>query len=305
MGLTCSSAKDAPGLSFHPHCKGSHISLNGCLHQARRSCSFHDGLVFSNRPLKPREKVWIKVLEEESNWHGSIRVGFTMMDPDKINDQSLPPFACPDLIELPGFWASGMPEEVCKKGAELCFWINRKGQVLFQDWPRSRPKVLFSGIPKKTPVWVMLDVYGKTKAVQLINHRSKQTKSNCCCHQSTTKVSTGDHDIGRIWTRDKSQSTLNKTSELRDHPLHKPRTMDLESDLEEGFPTFPLGDDYLCVICKDRLADTMLFPCCHRSFCESCAVKVKSQNNLCPLCRQTIVQLQNIGVPHMLMEPLS
>lgn len=156
-------------ISFHPHCKGSQISLNCCLHKAKRSQSFHDGLVFSNRPLQPREKVRIKILEEQLGWHGALRVGFTSLDPNIINADSLPPFACPDLVMNDGFWAIGVPEVLCEKGTELCFWVNQKGQALCEDRRSPRPIVLFSGIPKKTPVWVMLDIYGRTKAIQLIS----------------------------------------------------------------------------------------------------------------------------------------
>ncbi|PIO40129.1 hypothetical protein AB205_0013640 [Aquarana catesbeiana] len=283
MGLTGSSAKKE--ISFHPHCKGSHISLNCCLHQASRSYSFHDGLVFSNRPLQPREKVCIKVLEEESSWHGALRVGFTTVNPNTINANSLPPFACPDIIVHPGFWAIGIPEALCKKGAELNFWINQKGQALCQGRQNSRPRVLFSGIPKKTPVWVMLDVYGKTKTIQLINGQSKQTESHCCCHPHPQNGPT------ETCTKKKSLSTFDNTSDSVVQYLHKSTTTDFHS--VSMYPPYYEGDS-LCIICQDRLADTMLLPCLHSFFCEQCTVKMKSQNNTCPLCRQTIVQSQNI-----------
>ncbi|XP_018428416.1 PREDICTED: E3 ubiquitin-protein ligase NEURL3 [Nanorana parkeri] len=297
MGLTCSSENDASELSFHPHCRGSHISLNCCLHQATRFHSFHDGLVFSNRPLQPREKVRIKVLEEELSWHGALRVGFTTVDPNKISASSLPPFACPNLLVNPGFWAIGIPEELCEKGAELCFWINRKGQALFQKPGSSQPKVLFSGIPKRTPVWVLLDIYGRTKTVKLINGQSKQTESHCCCRRQPSK------GFPEKCTRGKSLSTLDITSDSRVQCLHKSTTMNFHS--ESGYPPFYKEDNAPCVICQDRLADTLLLPCLHSNFCEQCAVRVKSEKNLCPLCRQTIVQSQKVGTLQQLMEFLT
>lgn len=252
--------------------------------------------IFSNRPLKPKEKVRIKILEEELNWHGALRVGFTKVDPNGISVDCLPPFACPDLIERPGFWATGVPEELCEEGAELCFWFNRKGQVLCQKRHSSQPIILFSGIPRNTPVWVMLDVYGKTKAIQLIDGKSKQPKSNCCCYPHPNK------GHRKLCTRVKSLSTLDKTSDSGPQNQHKSTTLDFNS--KSGYPPFYKEDDPLCVICQDGLADTLLLPCLHSSFCAQCTLKVKSKNNRCPLCRQTILQSLKIGTWQLLVKLL-
>ncbi|KAM9313280.1 E3 ubiquitin-protein ligase NEURL3 [Gastrophryne carolinensis] len=251
------------GLSFHPRCKGSYISLNDCMHEAKRSSSFHDGLIFSNRPLFPREKVWIKVVQEEHRWHGALRVGFTTLDPNMMNAASLPPFACPDLTAHSGFWAIGIPEECCQEGAELCFWVNRRGQAIFKEKMNSRSRVLFSGIPTKAPLWFVLDVYGRTKAVQLIKHHEEGIRKNL--PKTVERIS-------------KSQQKV---------------TPDFYPGTE--YLTFFHEEDPICVICNDRLADTLLLPCRHCSFCEPCTMKVKNQNSLCPLCRRTIFYTRNIG----------
>ncbi|XP_068128477.1 E3 ubiquitin-protein ligase NEURL3 [Hyperolius riggenbachi] len=287
MGSYCSSAGEE-GISFHSHCKGSNISLNSCHHQARRGSSFHDGLVFSNRPLLPREKVRIRILEEEMQWFGALRVGFTSVNPNTISHDPLPPFACPDLTDNPGFWAIGIPEELCKTGDELCFWINRKGQALCKVEGRSRPTVLFSGIPKKTPMWVMLDIYGRTKAIQVVNHKSRLRESPCACHQnnkehqeiSTSHVSLSSLDKMSAYTTTQSP---HESVDLRPEAVHLPYYQE---------------DDPFCVICQDRLSDTLLLPCRHCCFCEPCAVMVKRQGSRCPLCRQTFSSMHYVGALH-------
>ncbi|XP_075063454.1 E3 ubiquitin-protein ligase NEURL3 [Mixophyes fleayi] len=293
MGLSCSSARQ--GISFHPHCRGSHISFNSCLHQAKRIHSFHDGLVFSNRPLFPKEKIWIKVLEIEPRWHGAIRLGFTSFNPSDIDRNCLPPFACPDLATTHGFWAIAIPEELCREGAELCFWVNRKGEAFYRVRGQIQSKMLFSGIPRRTQLWAMLDVYGQTKAIQLLDLRSKCRDPSCSCHQNKVH-----HEMG---TRYNALSiALDQTSETprhKDHCMQESKNMDLHSEAM-NLHLFR-EDEPSCVICQDRLADTLLLPCRHCSFCQPCVRQIKRQSNICPLCRQNILGTRNVGEMPLLL----
>ncbi|XP_063788087.1 E3 ubiquitin-protein ligase NEURL3 isoform X2 [Pseudophryne corroboree] len=279
----------AIGLSFHPHCRGSNISLNSCLHQATRIHSFHNGLAFSNRPLLPKEKVRLKVLEIEQRWFGALRLGFTSVNPSNIDRNALPPFACPNLVNTSGFWAMGIPEEQCQEGAELCFWVDRKGQVFYQVKGHLRPKLLFSGLPRKAQIWAMMDVYGKTKAVQLLDDSTECLDTPYSCPQN--KV---DHKMG---TRNNfmpvALDTLSQSPQSKYHSMQEPTKLDLYSQAMK-FRLFR-EDEPICVICQDRLVDTLLLPCRHCSFCKPCVLKIRRQNNICPLCRQDIFSMQDVG----------
>ncbi|XP_053319771.1 E3 ubiquitin-protein ligase NEURL1-like [Spea bombifrons] len=161
--------KKAREISFHPVVKGHHISLDGCMHRAERYKSFNHGLLFSNRPLYYQEKIWVKVIEDEPHWHGALRLGFTSVDPDTIDPSRLPPFSCPDLNRRNGFWAVAVPEDLCYQNNLISFWVNKKGQALYQAMGDSCPTVLFSGLPRNGLLWAMIDVYGQTKAIQLLS----------------------------------------------------------------------------------------------------------------------------------------
>ncbi|XP_075711471.1 E3 ubiquitin-protein ligase NEURL3 [Rhinoderma darwinii] len=283
------------GLSFHPHSKGRNILLNSCLHKAKRCASFHDGLTFSNRPLLPREKVWVKVLEVEQRWHGALRVGFTSVNPNDIDSAFLPPFACPNLSDYPGFWAVGISEELCKEGDEICFWTNKKGQALLKKKGQLKPKVLFAGIPRKTPLWVMLDVYGQTKALQLLDMKTKHLCSPCCCDGNKEPLDFGPSHLGTTVTKHKAMQPPNSK-----HSMEKSAELDLRTKAV-NIQLFR-EDEPNCVICQDRIADTLLLPCRHCFFCKPCVQKFREQNNICPLCRQCIFITRGVREGHLLID---
>ncbi|XP_069814808.1 E3 ubiquitin-protein ligase NEURL3 [Dendropsophus ebraccatus] len=285
MGLTCSSATQ--GLTFHPYSKGCNIQLSSCLHQAKRRHSFHDGIIFSNRSLLPREKVWIRILEVERRWHGALRIGFTSMDPINFESTVLPPFACPNLTDSPDFWAMGIPEELCTEGEEICFWVNNKGQVLFRKKGNFKSKVLFSGIPRKMPLWVMIDVYGQTKALQLLDTKTRRLFAPCC---------RDDKEPPNLVLRHPG-TTVKKNKTLQ--PPHSKQRMDKPTALDLRPGTVYTEEEPYCVVCQDKMADTLLLPCRHCSFCQQCVLKIRGQNNICPLCRQSIFITQSVTEGHL------
>ncbi|KAG8574679.1 hypothetical protein GDO81_009267, partial [Engystomops pustulosus] len=270
---------------------GCNIQLGSCYHRAKRRFSFSDGIVFSNRPILPREKVWIKILEVERRWHGALRLGFTSKNPNNID--SLPPFACPNLTDKPDFWAIGIPEEMCIEGEEICFWMNGKGQALFKKKEHYKPKVLFSGMPRRTPLWAMVDIYGQTKALQILNTKTKKQFTPCCFPGITEPIISHSRHHGTTEKKDKA---------LQHPPTEEYMEQSIEMDIVAKMPNLRIfaEEGPHCVICEDRKADTLLLPCRHCSFCKHCVLKIRGQNNICPLCRQSIIITQSIREGHLL-----
>ncbi|OCT89967.1 E3 ubiquitin-protein ligase NEURL3 [Xenopus laevis] len=290
MGGCVSS--ETEGLFFHPYTKGSHISLNSCLHQAERQQSFHHGIIFSNRPLRAKEKLKIRVLKEETRWHGALRIGFTSEDPSTLEPCCLPPFACPDLTQLPCFWGAGVPEELCQAGALLKFWFSGDGKVFCQQKGEPCARVLFSGIPKNAKLWAMLDVYGKTKAIQVAG----PSQNMCQCQSQINKDAQpfgNGHSLEEI-----AEQTVIPAANLNSCT----DTSDWHS--QRNFQIF-LGDDPSCVICQDRMADTLLLPCGHCTFCQYCIEQLQGLSQSCPLCRQTIVSAKYIGCGNSVANPVT
>ena len=72
------------------------------------------------------------------------------------------------------FWAKQVNEEYIRKNAILYFYITETGVVYYGVNERSK-EVLFDGVDVSTKLWAMIDVYGNSTAVQLINPKLNNT----------------------------------------------------------------------------------------------------------------------------------
>ncbi|XP_042639405.1 E3 ubiquitin-protein ligase NEURL3 [Orycteropus afer afer] len=159
-------------LRFHPEAKGTQVCLDTRRCTARRLATFHDAIVFSQRPVQPGERVTLRVLRQENCWCGGLRVGFTRLDPARVPALSLPPFVCPDLEEQSPTWAAVLPEGCPLLGDVVCFWVNRRGQLFAEV--NGGPRILLRrGVRVGAPLWAVMDVYGTTKAIELLDHTAR------------------------------------------------------------------------------------------------------------------------------------
>ncbi|XP_002757428.1 E3 ubiquitin-protein ligase NEURL3 isoform X2 [Callithrix jacchus] len=160
-------------LRFHAEAKGAQVRLDkrGCT--AHRLATFHDGIVFSQRPVRRDERVALRVLREEHSWCGGLRVGFTRLDPALVSAPSLPPFVCPDLEEQSPTWAAVLPEGCALVGDVVRFWVDRRGR-LFAKVNAGCRLLLREGVPAGGPLWAVMDVYGTTKAIELLDPTDSQ-----------------------------------------------------------------------------------------------------------------------------------
>lgn len=168
--LLCPTDAEVPreALSFHGDATGAQVHLDDLRSTAHRRSTFHDGIVFSQRPVWPGERVALRVLRQETGWCGGLRVGFTRLDPAHVAASCLPPFVCPDLEEQSPTWAALLPEGFVRAGNVVCFWVNRRGW-LYAKVNAGRPLVLRKDVlVQGAPLWAVMDVYGTTKAIELL-----------------------------------------------------------------------------------------------------------------------------------------
>ncbi|XP_072490887.1 E3 ubiquitin-protein ligase NEURL3 isoform X1 [Notamacropus eugenii] len=154
-------------LYFHSKTKGNQILLNDCYSRAERISTFHDGIVFTNRPVQPEERITLRILKRENGWNGGLRVGFSCLNPSNINPYSLPPFICPDLIAQSPTWAAVLPDQFIKVGDIIHFWVNNSGKVFLRT-SEVKKFLLFDRVTVSSPLWAVMDVYGTTKAIELL-----------------------------------------------------------------------------------------------------------------------------------------
>ncbi|KAM7416156.1 hypothetical protein PAMA_018294 [Pampus argenteus] len=171
-------------LSFDCHAVGEMVQLSeGCRLAEKKESTFKNGLVFSSRSVKIKERVRLRVLKDFSKWHGALRVGFTNVSP---TDRAvpLPCMAIPDLTETPGHWAAPVPEHLCTAGSELEFWVSHNGTVhiIINTDSRHNEHQLLTGVDLSKPLWAMIDIYGQTCSVFLMGSERKQgffTRRSC------------------------------------------------------------------------------------------------------------------------------
>uniref|UniRef100_A0A0A9XBU6 Protein neuralized n=1 Tax=Lygus hesperus TaxID=30085 RepID=A0A0A9XBU6_LYGHE len=184
-------ANNLPPLLFHQvHGDNVRISRDGSL--ARRAESFCKGVVFSARPVKVNERIYLRFAEVSDNWSGVLRFGFTMNDPAALR-YSLPKYACPDLTNKPGYWAKALVERLCEKDAILYYYVNSAGDVHFGVNGEDKG-IFFSGVDTRGQLWAMLDIYGNSTAVEFLDPRSHLNNSR----RQVGPSNTNDHDVDRI-----------------------------------------------------------------------------------------------------------
>nr|XP_048294930.1 E3 ubiquitin-protein ligase NEURL1 [Myodes glareolus] len=158
----------ATPLLFHPHTKGSQILMDLSHKAVKRQASFCNAITFSNRPVLIYEQVRLKITKKQCCWSGALRLGFTSKDPSRIHPDSLPKYACPDLVSQSGFWAKALPEEFANEGNIIAFWVDKKGRVFYRI-NDSAAMLFFNGVRTADPLWALVDVYGLTRGVQLLD----------------------------------------------------------------------------------------------------------------------------------------
>ncbi|KAK7152842.1 hypothetical protein R3I93_010922 [Phoxinus phoxinus] len=243
-------------LSFHANTKGSQIVMDKTQRSVRRIASFCNAITFTNRPIRIYEQVRLKITKRQGCWSGALRVGFSTVDPSDLCSTWLPRFACPDLVSERGFWARALPEEQCEEGAVLSFWLDNTGRVFYRV-NGGCPIFFFSGVPAGEPVWAVIDIYGLTRGVQLLD--SKIVPAEYICPALT-------HEGMDDWHLSSNCSEL---------------------DLQDGLPSFSSSPNTLNSVLSRQLNDDLHFHCVHgnglRLLTEHIAVRYYNRREDCAL----------------------
>uniref|UniRef100_UPI003AADE8C4 E3 ubiquitin-protein ligase NEURL3-like n=1 Tax=Centroberyx gerrardi TaxID=166262 RepID=UPI003AADE8C4 len=270
-GLSCLGP-----LTLHDQAVGELISLSqGGRRAERTGDTFKNGLVFSSRPVKVRERLRLRVEKCLPKWRGALRLGVTNVPPT-ARTLPLPIMAIPDLTESPGHWAAPIPETHCYAGSELEFWVSFSGNIYYCRMDDGRKYKLQSGVDLSQPLWAMIDVYGQTCSIVLLGsekrHLSGMRKS-CPAPEQFPSPDVDSHcnlnHIPNVYSRSGSLSDNNDN-----HMFYL--TMELPPDSET------VKD---CVVCMGEKASISL-PCGHQCLCSPCACRVIQEFGTCPMCRQ-------------------
>lgn len=156
-------------IKFHDVC-GRNIRLSNDKCQATRCESFNEALCFTNRPLKPGEKLVVKITETCNTWNGTLRVGVTAHDPRKLAP-NLPKFMCPDLNNREGNWGKALEDNFVQQHKEFEVYYKLNGTLLIKPL-NGRPQEFLSDVKTITPLYVLFDIYGNTQTIEISQRNS-------------------------------------------------------------------------------------------------------------------------------------
>nr|XP_023994784.1 E3 ubiquitin-protein ligase NEURL1-like [Salvelinus alpinus] len=242
------------------------------------------------------------ITKKQCCWSGALRLGFTAKDPSRINPDSLPKYACPDLVSQSGFWAKALPEEFANEGNVIAFWVDKKGRVFYRI-NESNPMLFFSGVRTGEPLWGLIDVYGLTRGVQLLGstHLGDQPARAPSIPSSPSSSPHTPSALALALGSGSSDPVLNGGlggpcsgaycggsvgGTTPSSPVSLPKSPTFPSGSGRG-PGWPTGDE--CSICYENHVDTVIYACGHMCLCYTCGVKLKKMSNACcPICRRQI-----------------
>ncbi|GAB6023760.1 E3 ubiquitin-protein ligase neurl1b [Chamberlinius hualienensis] len=183
-------------LGFHRSSHGENVKISKDGSVAKRVESFCKGITFSNRPVRVNEYVLLKLAEVSTNWSGVIRFGFTNQDP-KLHQTKLPKYACPDLTNREGFWAKALPDRMVREDIILFYYVTKEGNVHYGINDEEKG-VFFIGVDTKKPLWALIDIYGNTVAVEIIDPL-KQLKQEAKQHFECKSTSCDINSVSKYY----------------------------------------------------------------------------------------------------------
>ncbi|XP_052420102.1 uncharacterized protein LOC127964005 [Carassius gibelio] len=195
-------------MTFNKDLTGQYVTLRqkGQL-ASRDTSSFMNGLAFLSRTVEVAEKLCIRIENRTSLWDGALHVGFTNICPQK---NGVPPASVPHLRDTRGYCVVPVPEDLCRCGVQLQFWINYAGMVIVQKIGGEKYYLKAERLNLNNPLWVFIDLYGSTSAVRLL--RSRRGSQTSCPDRPVDSTS-GINLLARAVER--------QTSEMNTHTLSR------------------------------------------------------------------------------------
>jgi len=247
MGLSSPKSAFCPPaqpLEFHP-VHGDNVMLSQGNTIAARVESFCKAVVFTHRPVRVSEKIFIRFVEKSESWSGSIRFGFSAVDPRQLAG-NLPKYACPDLTNKSGFWAKALSEKFSDKDSVMYYYVTNSGDVVFGVNGEDKG-VFFSGVDTRRQLWGMVDVYGNSNVIELVDPR--RTLNNIRAQTSGPRTPTpSQRSDSRRSDSDLSLQGYGEANLAGEYPQHRHQLQDITA--RGGLPgllSIEVAPDRMCL----------------------------------------------------------
>uniref|UniRef100_A0A668ARG5 E3 ubiquitin-protein ligase NEURL1B n=1 Tax=Myripristis murdjan TaxID=586833 RepID=A0A668ARG5_9TELE len=252
-------------LHFHP-IRGSDVILSAdrsaaCIHFLDSSRT----LVFSDRPLRVGETLYVEVGHLGLPYFGALLFGLTSCDPSSLHAGDLP--ADPEvLLDRKEYWVVHRGFPMPCSGDVLSFSLLPNGEVHHGVNGTGRGRLLC--VDSSQVLWAFFTLHGAVNRLRILGKKSATWRPDSSKPNPQNKC------------RLNSRTNLTAPSS----PLSPPVSPTLSaSELPSS------GKNGECTVCFDQEVDTVIYTCGHMCLCNDCGLKLKRQiNACCPICRRPI-----------------
>ncbi|XP_058497282.1 E3 ubiquitin-protein ligase NEURL1 isoform X4 [Solea solea] len=272
-------------LHFH-QLRGAHIkTLNEQTVARSEHARDERTLVFTNRPLRTGETVFINVTKSSPARAGSLSYGVTSCDPAVLHPSDLP-YNPEALVDRKEFWAVCRVPTPLQSNDILGFLVNQEGEVILSH--NGTNVGMQVCVDNSRPLWMFFGLHGAVSQLRILGSThagDPQATSNPSSPSSSphtpSALGSGSSDPvlnGGLCSAAYCSSAGGTTPSS---PISLPKS-----------PTFPSGrgpwsDE--CSICYENTVDTVIYACGHMCLCYTCGLKLKKMSNACcPICRRQI-----------------
>ncbi|XP_010778414.1 E3 ubiquitin-protein ligase NEURL1-like [Notothenia coriiceps] len=277
-------------LHFH-QLRGAHIKTLDEQTVARSEHTREERtLVFTNRPLRTGETVFIKVTKSSPARSGSLSYGVTSCDPAVLRPSDLP-YNPEALVDRKEFWAVCRVPTPLQSSDILGFLVNQEGEVILSH--NGTNVGMQVCVDNSRPLWMFFGLHGAVTQLRILGSThvgDPRATSNPSSPPSSpphppSALGSGSSDpvlsggLSGVLSLAAYCSSAGGTTP--NSPVSLPKS-----------PTFPSGrgpwsDE--CSICYENTVDTVIYACGHMCLCYSCGIKLKKMSNACcPICRRQI-----------------
>ncbi|CAG2204659.1 NEUR [Mytilus edulis] len=285
---------------------------------------FCNGYVFSSRPLKCGEKVVLQVLGIDRSYVGGLAVGFTTCSPDSVSQSELPDDA-DLLLDRMEYWV--VNKDVYRSpeiGDELCFHLTNDGEVRYS---RNNSKVAtLMHVDRTLPLWIFFDIYGNIQKMRCLgvaphqppvpprprstSYLTQGSPLSVALPRQERPVQPTNQNIANSHASTLQQRQLQEQHAAsmvrsisvpsgvyvssKSSPPVPPKSHSISTPTSPTENMIPENDISECTVCYEREVNSVLYKCGHVCMCFECAIHVKEKGALCPICRQTILDVIKI-----------
>jgi len=265
-------ADQETNFKFNSTLMGSNVHLNEDKRIAYRKLSLElrrNAYVFIDKPMEVNSSICVQILNidlrsngtnEALNTDNSIAFGCTNCDLRSLKAKDLPSDSY-DLLNRSEYWI--VNKNILNNASiadELCFTLDREGNVSYKVNGKSRTRCLFN-VDLSQKLTFFFDVCGKTTAIKLLK--------SCSMLQNSDRNQPAAQHTRKSSIRNSNSFLSNLTSQSTNRAIVS----------EE------------CRICLDAPMDCVIYSCGHLCLCWTCATAItkdKSKKAFCPICREEI-----------------